>query len=70
MRSNQKSWPLKKVFQALLNSGDHDSLDLSGRTIAVSESIDMQAAVANRTEYAQRRVIRNGQFYARGDTAW
>jgi len=60
----------KKAFQALLNSGDHDSLDLSGRSIAVSEPIDMQAAVANRTEYAQRRVIRNGQFYAQGDTAW
>ena len=60
----------KKAFQALLNSGDHDSLDLSGRTIAVTEPIDMQAAVANRTEYAQRRVIRNGQFYAQGDNAW
>jgi len=60
----------KKAFQALLNSGDHDSLDLSGRTIAVTEPIDMQAAVSNRTEYAQRRVIRNGQFYAQGDTAW
>ena len=31
----------KKAFQALLNSGDHDSLDLSGRTIAVTEPIDM-----------------------------
>ena len=60
----------KKAFQALLNSGDHDSLDLSGRTIAVTEPIDMQAAVANRTEYAQRRVVRNGQFYAQGDAAW
>ena len=59
----------KKAFQALLNSGDHDSLDLSGRTIAVTEPIDMQAAVANRTEYAQRRVVRNGQFYAQGDAA-
>ena len=60
----------KKAFQALLNSGDHDSLDLSGRTIAVTAPIDMQAAVSNRSEYAQRRVIRNGQFYAQGDTAW
>jgi len=60
----------KKAFQALLNSGDHGSLDLSGRTIAVTAPIDMQAAVSNRSEYAQRRVIRNGQFYAQGDTAW
>lgn len=53
----------KKAFQSLLNNADHDSLDMGGRRISISEPIDMQAAVANRTEYAQRRVIRNGQFY-------
>lgn len=60
----------KKAFQALLNNGDHDSLDLKGRAISVSEPIDMQAAVATKSEFATRRVIRNGQFYATGDTAW
>ncbi|WP_372886339.1 right-handed parallel beta-helix repeat-containing protein [Shimia sp.] len=60
----------KKAFQSLLNNSDHESLDLGGRRITVAAPIDMQAAVANRSEYAQRRVIRNGQFYVTGDTAW
>jgi hypothetical protein len=60
----------KKAFQALLNSSDHDSLDLGGRTITVTEPIDMQAAVANRNTYYDRRVIRNGQFYASGSLGW
>ena len=60
----------KKAFQALLNSSDHDSLDLGGRTITVTEPIDMQAAVANRNSYSTRRVIRNGQFYASGALGW
>ncbi len=60
----------KKAFQALLNNADHESLDLGGRTISVTEPIDLQAAVGNKNEFAIRRVIRNGQFYAQGDTAW
>ncbi len=60
----------KKAFQSLLNNADHESLDLGGRRITVTEPIDMQAAVANRDEYAQRRHIRNGQFYVTGDSAW
>lgn len=60
----------QKAFQSLLNGADHESLDLGGRRMTVDEPIDMQAAVANRTSYAQRRVIRNGQFYVTGDTAW
>lgn len=60
----------KKAFQSLLNNADHESLDLGGRRITVDGPVDMQAAVANRSEYAQRRVIRNGQFYVTGDTAW
>ena len=60
----------KKAFQSLLNNADHETLDLSGRRITISEPIDMQAAVNNRDTYAQRRVIRNGQFYVNGDTAW
>ncbi len=60
----------KKAFQALLNSSDHDSLDLGGRTISLSEPVDMQAAVATKDTYAIRRVIRNGQFYAKGDGDW
>lgn len=57
----------KKAFQALLNSADHESLDLGGRRVAVNSPIDMQAAVPNRTTFATRRVIRNGQLEAQGD---
>ncbi|OIQ32869.1 MAG: hypothetical protein BM562_03780 [Alphaproteobacteria bacterium MedPE-SWcel] len=60
----------RKAFQALLNSVDHESLDLGGRNISVSQPIDMQAAVPNRTSYATRRYIRNGQFSAQSGSAW
>ena len=60
----------KKAFQALLNGSEHESLDMGGRRVDVTAPIDMQAAVPNRSTYATRRVIRNGQFDAKGDTAW
>ena len=60
----------KKAFQALLNNADHESLDLGGRNVRVTAPIDMQAAVPNRTSFATRRVIRNGQLEAVGDAAW
>ncbi|KUP90616.1 glycosyl hydrolase family 28-related protein [Tritonibacter horizontis] len=60
----------KKAFQALLNSVDHESLDLGGRSITLHEPIDMQAAVPNRTSYATRRYIRNGQFTAQAGAPW
>lgn len=60
----------KKAFQALLNSVDHESLDLGGRSIAITAPIDMQAAVPNRTSYATRRYIRNGQLSAQSGAAW
>ncbi|WP_050929580.1 glycosyl hydrolase family 28-related protein [Aestuariivita boseongensis] len=60
----------KKAFQALLNNADHDSLDMGGRNVRVTASIDMQAAVPNRDSFATRRVIRNGQLEAVGDAAW
>jgi len=60
----------KKAFQALLNNSDHESLDMCGRKVAVTQPIDMQAAVNNRTSYATRRVIRNGQIEAQGSTGW
>jgi hypothetical protein len=60
----------RKAFQALLNNTDHDSLDLGGRKVTVNAPIDMQAAVPNKTSYATRRVIRNGQFTASGSSAW
>ena len=60
----------KKAFQALITGGDHESLDMGGRRIQVHGPIDMQAAVANRVEFAQRRVIRNGQFYVESSSDW
>lgn len=60
----------KKAFQALLNFADHESLDLNGRRIQITEPIDMQAAVPDRTSFATRRVIRNGQIEAQAGGAW
>ena len=60
----------KKAFQTLINNVDHETLDLGGRMIAVTAPIDMQAAVPNRSSYATRRIIRNGQFNAQAGSAW
>lgn len=60
----------RKAFQALLNNSDHESLDLGGRKVSVTGPINMQGAVPNRTSYATRRVIRNGQFEAASSTGW
>lgn len=60
----------RKAFQSLLNNAGHESLDLGGRLINISEPIDMQAAVNNRTEFATRRQIMNGQFYAESSSNW
>jgi hypothetical protein len=60
----------KKAFQALINNADHESLDLGGRKISLSAPVDMQAAVPNKTSYATRRVIRNGQIEAQSGAAW
>ena len=60
----------RKAFQALLNNADHDSLDLGGRKVNIDGPIDMQGAVPNKSSYATRRVIRNGQLNATGSSAW
>ncbi|MBU2994465.1 glycoside hydrolase family 55 protein [Octadecabacter sp. 1_MG-2023] len=60
----------KKAFQALLNFADHESLDLCGRRISLSEPVDMQAAVNNKDKFEVRRVIRNGQFQPIDGSAW
>jgi hypothetical protein len=60
----------KKAFQALLNNSDHESLDMGGRKVTVIAPIDMPAAVPNKTSYATRRVIRNGQFNAVSSSVW
>ena len=60
----------RKAFQALLNNSDHESLDLCGRKIALTEPVDLQAAVPNRTRYETRRAIHNGQLIALTGGDW
>ncbi len=60
----------KKAFQVLMDFSDHESLDLCGRRIRLTEPLDMQAAVNNRTVFASRRVVRNGQFQVDPDASW
>ena len=60
----------KKAFQALLNNVDHESLDMMGRKVTVTEPIDMAAAVPNKTSFSTRRVIRNGQLDAVSSSNW
>lgn len=61
---------LRKAYQALINFSDHDSLDLNGRRINLTEPLDMQAADPLKTVFATRRVIRNGQIRAVDGPAW
>ncbi|SIS83945.1 Pectate lyase superfamily protein [Roseivivax lentus] len=61
---------LKKALQSLMNDADHESLDMGGRRVTLSGPLDVQAAVANRTTYAQRRVLRNGQLQATEAGDW
>ncbi|MDU8927157.1 glycosyl hydrolase family 28-related protein [Alisedimentitalea sp. MJ-SS2] len=60
----------KKAFQVLLNGEGHETLDMGGLRVEVTAPVDMQAATPNRTTYATRRMIRNGQFEAKGDAVW
>ena len=60
----------QKAFQALLNNTGHESLDMRGRLVAITEPIDMQAAVATTDDYSQRRYIKNGQFSASSGGDW
>lgn len=60
----------RKAFQALLNNSGHESLDLCGRLITLTEPVDMQAAVVDKDNYSQRRYIKNGQFSAHGNGSW
>ncbi len=60
----------KKAFQALLNNSDHESLNMGGRKVTITSPVDMAKAVPNRSSYATRRVIRNGQFEVSGGSVW
>lgn len=60
----------RKAIQALFNFTDHDALDMKGRRIDLTAPIDVHAAVGNKDSWAQRRILRNGQFNAEGDAGW
>lgn len=61
---------LKKAFRTLFNLNDHDSLDLNGRQINLTEPLDVRAAVANRSSFNARRAIRNGKIVADAAGSW
>ncbi|MEO0343705.1 MAG: right-handed parallel beta-helix repeat-containing protein [Pseudomonadota bacterium] len=61
---------LQKALQAMFNFTDHDTLDLKGRRIEISAPIDVQDAVNNKSEFATRRVIRNGQINCKSSSNW
>jgi hypothetical protein len=61
---------LKKALQALFNFTDHESLDMCGRRIKLTEPLDVHGVVDNQDSYANRRVLRNGQLESDGSTNW
>lgn len=61
---------LKRGLQALFNFTDHESFDLNGRRVQLSEPIDVQALVAPTDKFINRRVIRNGQLEAVSSSGW
>lgn len=60
----------KRAVAVLFNFSDHDSLDLNGRQVDITEPIDVQAAVGNKTTFSNRRVIRNGIISASPSSNW
>jgi len=61
---------LKKAFQAMFNFTDHESLDMCGRRVGLTEPLDVQAAVFDIDTFANRRVLRNGQLQAIPGPGW
>lgn len=61
---------LQKGIQQLFNQSDHESFDLCGRRVLLDGPLDVQAIVGNRNTYANRRVLRNGQFAAQNSPNW
>lgn len=60
----------RRGIQALFNFTDHDTLDLQGRRIELTEPVDVQAAVFDKTTYANQRSIKNGQLDLQDSPAW
>ncbi len=60
----------RKAFQTLILGSDHDTLDLGGRSIRLSQPVDMLAAISAGDNYARKRVIANGQFTIQAGSAF
>ena len=60
----------RKAYQAMLNFADHESLDLCGRRISLTEPMDMQDCDPDQTTFEIRRVIRNGQIQPVAGPNW
>ncbi|MHA3976499.1 right-handed parallel beta-helix repeat-containing protein [Halovulum sp. GXIMD14794] len=61
---------LKKGLQALFNFTDHESFDLGGRRVDLTEPIDVHRVVGNVDVLSNRRVLRNGALQAEENAAW
>ncbi len=61
---------LTRALAALFNFTDHESLDLGGRRIQLDAPIDVHAAVGNKDNFGNRRVLRNGQLEAVDSANW
>lgn len=60
----------KNAIQALFNFTDHDTLDMQGRRVLLTEPLDVQATVYDKDTYANQRKIRNGQIDVDGSAAF
>ncbi len=61
---------LIRALAALFNFTDHESLDLGGRRIQLDSPIDVHAAVGNKNNFGNRRVMRNGSLEATSSAGW
>lgn len=59
----------RRAVQALFTFTDHAELDLSGRRVALTAPVDVQA-LAGVSSFNVRRVIRNGSLEAVAGAAW
>lgn len=59
----------KKALQALFYFTDHNTLDMNGRRIEMTEPIDV-ATLAGLTSFATRRVLSNGNLVAIAGSGW
>ncbi|MDF3604756.1 hypothetical protein PE067_00440 [Paracoccus sp. DMF-8] len=61
---------LKRALQALFGYVDHSTLDLCGRSVQLTEPLDMAAIMPGLTSFSNRRVIANGQISLIDGPAW